>query len=182
MPNWVLNTVILDFTNATEKGKQYLSSLLAHEAPESITRPVGRPGLFGMILPMPENMDKTSPGDVFPDWYNWACANWGCKWDVDEFDLEQDGNKVRLHFTTANAEPQGWIAAVEAEGVAVEAYAAEPGNDWASAYVNGLYNDYDSIVDYRERFDEFPVLKEVLAPIWESHDDMSGGEGEDEGA
>jgi len=178
MPNWVLNTVILDFTNATEKGKEYLSSLLAHEQLDSSESPGDRPGLFGMILPMPENMDKKSPGEVFPDWYNWSRSNWGCKWDVHGFDLTQDGDKVRLHFTTANEEPQGWFAAVEGEGVSVEAYSVEPGCDWASAYVGGVYTDYDRIVHNRERFDKFPVLKEVLAATWESHDDMSQGEGE----
>ena len=81
MPNWVDNVVILDFTKASDKAKQYLERLLAYEQPESRRHEDERPGLFGMFIPVPEvlavpevldglKVKGNSRAKAMPDWYN----------------------------------------------------------------------------------------------------------------
>ena len=187
MPNWVDNVVILDFTKASDKAKQYLERLLAYEQPESRRHADERPGLFGMFLPRPEVLDGlkvegNSWAKAMPDWYRWSIQNWGTKWDVAEFGLTQEGDKVRLCFSTANSDPDKFLHLLHKEGVLVEAYAAEPGCDWAFARMGRLSHEFTNICGERERFDEFPELKDILSCYWESADECADDEADDEAA
>ena len=181
MPNWVDNVVILDFTKASEKAKQYLERLLAYEQPDSSGHEDDRPGLFGMFLPVPEVFDGLkvegpSWSEAMPNWYNWSIQNWGTKWDVPKFGLTQEGDKVRLCFSTANSDPHAYLTTLDKEGVLVEAYSAEPGCDWAYARMGSLSHEFTNICGERERFDEFPELKDILSLYWEFEDDMEADE------
>lgn len=181
MPNWVDNVVILDFTNSSDKAKQYLERLLAYEQPELSRHEDERPGLFGMFLPRPEVFDGLkvegpSWSEAMPNWYNWSIENWGTKWDVPKFGLTQEGDKVRLCFSTANSDPDKFLHLLHKEGVLVEAYAAEPGCDWAFARMGRLSHEFTNICGERERFDEFPELKDILSLYWEFEDDMEADE------
>ena len=187
MPNWVDNVVILDFTKASDKAKQYLERLLAYEQPNWGRHADERPGLFGMFLPRPEilavpevldelKVEGNSWAKAMPDWYKWSIQNWGTKWDVPEFGLTQEGDKVRLCFSTANSDPDKFLHLLHKEGVLVEAYAAEPGCDWAFARMGRLSHEFTNICDERERFDEFPELKDILRNYWECADAMEADE------
>jgi hypothetical protein len=163
MPNWVDNVVILDFTKASEKAKQYLERLLAYEQPGSEGHHEdGRPGLLGMLIPDTE-AGRTN---------EWAYKNWGTKWDVPEYGLTQEGDKVRLCFSTANSDPDKFLYLLHKEGVLVEAYAAEPGCDWAFARMGRVSHEFTNICGERERFDDFPELKEILSTYWECADEQ----------
>lgn len=37
-----------------------------------------KPGFMGTLRPIPPESED--------DWYNWNCQNWGCKWDIDNFE------------------------------------------------------------------------------------------------
>tara|TARA_B100000900_G_C20283419_1_gene595042 strand:- start:19 stop:477 length:459 start_codon:yes stop_codon:yes gene_type:complete len=63
------------------------------------------------IKPMPEALkDTTSPSDS-PNWYDWACDNWGTKWDVcspwdtDEIYSDENGETYVFKFDTAWSPP-----------------------------------------------------------------------------
>tara|TARA_Y100001973_G_C5123220_1_gene293826 strand:+ start:104 stop:652 length:549 start_codon:yes stop_codon:yes gene_type:complete len=43
------------------------------------------------------------------DWYEWACSNWGTKWDVDARIYELDENYLELEFETAWSPPVQWL-------------------------------------------------------------------------
>jgi hypothetical protein len=163
MPNWVDNVVILDFTKASEKAKQYLERLLAYEQPDSGGHHEdGRPGLLGMLTPDTE-AGRTN---------EWAYKNWGTKWDVAEYGLTQEGDKVRLCFSTADSDPDKFLHLLHKEGVLVEAYAAEPGCEWAFARMGSVSHEFTNIYSERERFDDFPELKEILSTYWECSDEQ----------
>lgn len=35
------------------------------------------------------------------DWYGWKCSNWGCKWNVEIYDVQKGENEVIYHYDTA---------------------------------------------------------------------------------
>lgn len=75
---------------------------------------------FSAIHPMPEELKESEPfndkharcGEFqkkygATDWYGWRVINWGTKWDIDKFDIEErDPTTVSLHFSTAWSPPQ----------------------------------------------------------------------------
>ena len=75
---------------------------------------------FHSILPMPEELRGTTKtfGDEVnkelvdkygaDNWYDWANANWGTKWDVDvDSDYYPECDSMTLHFDTAWGPPAG---------------------------------------------------------------------------
>ena len=40
------------------------------------------------------------------DWYDWSCANWGCKWDAGDADVKLHENELFISFSTAWAMPE----------------------------------------------------------------------------
>lgn len=57
---------------------------------------------FEVLVPKPEGL-----GD---GWLDWAIANWGTKWDVnDVFIRTEDQNSVRLLFSSAWSPPVAWF-------------------------------------------------------------------------
>ena len=40
------------------------------------------------------------------DWYDWNCANWGCKWDAGDADVNLHENELFISFSTAWAMPE----------------------------------------------------------------------------
>lgn len=43
------------------------------------------------------------------NWYDWAWANWGTKWDADCYSVSVSENSIVVGFTTAWNPPVGWL-------------------------------------------------------------------------
>jgi hypothetical protein len=80
MPNWCYNSVKIQ--GDPEELKRFIS--FSHGDNQGLS--------FDKILPAPAGIfDKAEDaqpvpsggGIKMPDWYEWCCANWGTKWDVD---------------------------------------------------------------------------------------------------
>lgn len=86
MPNWVENTIIV--TGPSESRDLLLDTFSQEFATGE--------GLFEAIVPAPEDVS---------DWYRWRLDNWGCKWDVADFSLEEYDDDFRLSFQTPWSHP-----------------------------------------------------------------------------
>lgn len=150
MPNWCNNTVTF-----------------RHEDPEMIRRVVdgyAAEGLFKEFHPIPDKLINTIAGFVEHDdprqaeharqeqdnlaefghrnWYDWAVANWGTKWDVtqegqDGPTMADDGLSVSMLFDSAWAPPvEFYQHMTEQLGFVVEAYYYEPGMAFCGKYTS----------------------------------------------
>jgi len=67
------------------------------------------------------------------DWYDWACMNWGTKWDLtddkDEVAFGRDGDTATFSFDTAWSPPVAWceFAAGMFPGIEIEIHFREDG-------------------------------------------------------
>ena len=48
----------------------------------------------------------------YPSWYEWAIANWGTKWDVQEANTLISDEYIIVHFDTAWSPPVNWLETV----------------------------------------------------------------------
>jgi hypothetical protein len=82
---------------------------------------------FKTLMPEPEYTNSEQ-------WFDWRCANWGVKWDVDgDVDVQKiDEGFYRLYFTTPWEAPLGWFKTVAAKypKLKFELVSADPGLDW----------------------------------------------------
>jgi hypothetical protein len=61
-------------------------------------------GIFQMndFVPMPEELRNTTSPQDKPNWYDWAIANWGTKWDLgEEAVVIPEDRRIGLGFNTA---------------------------------------------------------------------------------
>ena len=127
MPNWCNNSITI--TGDVETLSQLKPVIAAGE------------GLLQAIKPMPKELGETVKGsgdelqtteyDGHTNWYDWAVANWGTKWDVEchlEFEDNGDGT----------AEVSGWFDSAWAPPVDAFATLAE---DWDSCYIELMYEE-----------------------------------------
>lgn len=72
------------------------------------------PFSLNSIVPQPENIFKGNIGEKEraqcrlegrPNWYDWNCANWGTKWDVDAEISEISDSEIEISFDSAWAPP-----------------------------------------------------------------------------
>lgn len=106
MPNWVVNKLTLKHKNVNKILEKYLSE--------------GKNGSFDFdfnkIIKMPEELANTevssrTPKEVYEhnkqtygyeSWYDWACDNWGCKWNASRTDITIDSeDTIIVYFDTA---------------------------------------------------------------------------------
>jgi len=133
MPNWCNNTIT--FRGAVESLSELKDVIEAGE------------GLLQAIKPMPEALQGTAsptpqPGqanykgpqpkvDGHDNWYDWAAANWGTKWDPEvhlEFIDNEDGTaEITGWFDTA------WSPPIEA--------LSSLADDWDSCYIELYYHE-----------------------------------------
>lgn len=142
MPNWCNNSITIQGSTDTIKP-------LWEEANREGS------GLLNAIKPMPEALRGTTSPDAsaktpqpvvdgFTNWYDWALANWGCKWDVDVDNLEFTDNgdgtaQISGWFESAWAPPiQAYDTFLDdMDGCSLTADYHEPGMDFAGIYDNG---------------------------------------------
>lgn len=118
MPNWCENT-----------------ATLCHDDPEMLRRAVSavkEGALLQEFVPMPE--------DIGEGWWNWAIANWGTKWDIDEAHVVNEGDGfVTIAFLSAWSPPVEAYKKMEGElGFRIVAEYAEPGMCFQGTYNNGV--------------------------------------------
>lgn len=65
----------------------------------------------------------------YPDWYEWANANWGTKWDLKLDHIHEDDDHIEIRFDTAWGPPEPWIRKLREKfpEVRVTAFFDEPG-------------------------------------------------------
>ena len=126
MPNWVKNKVRAVNREDTAK----LIAMLVKDGPS------GKMTNFNGIIPMPEELRNTTHGyypgceEVFErnkakygcaSWYDFACHNWGTKWDGN--DVTINGNVIE--FETAWDYPEGIYSKISETIPIIVAYADE---------------------------------------------------------
>ena len=48
------------------------------------------------------------PAKEYGYWYDWRCDNWGTKWDVSDYSVNIENDKVIIHTQTAWSPPLKW--------------------------------------------------------------------------
>lgn len=97
MPNWVHNT----FTVVMGDAKKVFEFVRSAESVFD----------FNSITPMPTRVQKSDEkveweGMTIPEWYAWACDNWGAKWNACEADYSTDDPDHVISFDTAWRPPE----------------------------------------------------------------------------
>jgi len=140
MPNWCYN-------NAT----------FTHKDPAMIKKLIdgAKDGnLFNTFVPMPEELRNTSspsePNETLiekygaSDWYSWAVANWGTKWDTSFEDISDSSeNEVSTHFDTAWSPPIAFYNAMTELGFDIDATFTEEAMQYAGIYQYGEEESMD---------------------------------------
>ena len=132
MPNWVKNKVRAVNKEDTAK----LVSMLVKDGPR------GKMTNFNGIIPMPEELMNTKHGYYpgceeicernkakygYASWYDFACYNWGTKWDGNEVTINGDV----IEFETAWDHPDGIYRKIAETIPIIVAYADEDiGNNY----------------------------------------------------
>lgn len=108
MPNWCHNTLTVTGKEVSEFKKKAKSNESALS--------------FNNFVPMPEELKNTkSPDEKNPklikkygadNWYDWACINWGTKWDIEAKLIKDKKNELVYKFNTAWCPPFPWLAVV----------------------------------------------------------------------
>jgi hypothetical protein len=109
MPNWCENRVTISGDELT--CKLFIDTHVKKD-------------FFNTVIPMPEELRNTTADfrTAYPEliekygynnWYDWANANWGTKWDVDISDqVDQQSDWIQLNFETAWGPPEGVFKAL----------------------------------------------------------------------
>jgi hypothetical protein len=157
MPNWCDNVVTFE-----------------HNDPVMICRVVTGytgEGLMKEFHPIPDDLVNTMAGSYgaddarqaeleqreqanlaeygYKNWYDWAVANWGTKWDFTSRDngeaaVSDDGRSVQLSFNTAWSPPIAFYQRMEELGFKVNAFYFESGMGFCGRYSEGM-DDYHEI-------------------------------------
>lgn len=154
MPNWCTNNI--DITGPASKINAIWATATAEDG-----------GLLKAMVPMPAELIQTVKGsgdelqvekyDGFTNWYDWAVARWGTKWDVSPEGLEYTDNEdgtatISGYFESAWAPPiEAYNTFVEEnEDCSLEASYHEPGMDYAGFYSDG---DDEYCENLREQYE-----------------------------
>ena len=141
MPNWCDNQVTI---TGSESVIDKIEKIVKEEK--------GAGGLLNFFKPMPKELEDTvSPSssakkpqpmvDGFDNWYEWRCANWGTKWEVNEFYGVDRLGKTLITFAFSSA----WAPPLDAyeqfladnKDCSLKAYYYEGGCDFMGVYEDG---------------------------------------------
>jgi len=157
MPNWVYNHVTITGTEeAIANVKEFLGKKNFMTGDEEIQFN------FANLVSIPEDkleeyntihgfQDGEQVGHTEFNWYEWNCANWGCKWNASDITENTFPDSIEYWFTTPWSVPEPVIDALakyaKGKRIAFEWYAEEE-QGWGVEYeFNGhnliLVNDWD---------------------------------------
>jgi hypothetical protein len=135
MPNWCTNEV--DITGDEATIKQISEIVKANPQ-----------GIFQMndFIPMPEELRETTAPQDKPNWYDWAIANWGTKWDLgEEARVSFGSSSIGIGYDTAwGPNCEFWTAFSEKYStVQIEHRYYEEGMAFIgeASYENGSFDD-----------------------------------------
>jgi hypothetical protein len=180
MPNWCNNTVEISHTNPTKL--------------KGLIKAINRGQFCNYAIPIPQELKDTVAGRVggdeeyaqklldfkrtlnvehfgSPDWYDYAVANWGTKWDVDPYEKIEVSNQtsITFGFDSAWAPPIGVYEKLEQMGYSVRAYYYEPGMAFCGVWDEG-YDDFFEIggLNWEQVKDEIPEALDEMFGISET--------------
>jgi hypothetical protein len=145
MPNWCNNTITLKHSNP-EMLVRAKNSLLEGK-------------FLQEFIPCPQELQDTVSGWAgeendtkraknlkeygFADWYDWCCANWGTKWDVESYSAEINDGVLEASFDSAWSPPLEAYVTLEELGFEVEAMYYESGMGFCGVYADGQDDYYE---------------------------------------
>lgn len=99
------------------------------------------------------------------EWYSWCTSNWGTKWDVNIFSVEEKGNGFHLSFDSAWAPPIEAYQTLSQQGYNIQAYYHEAGMAYCGKWDSlegDLYVEYtaDTLDDIPNDIDEVFAIRE----------------------
>ena len=159
MPNWCMNTVVLE--NESKKEIDKLVEFLETKATDSN-------GFFSYLCPRPESEED--------DWYNWNVNNWGTKWEVipeKDCTTRLTDTSLQLSFDTAWAPPIAFFEYLDnnTEWKVAEANYHEPGMSFVGRYADGIDDSYE-YTDAYDDIDELDNIPEDILEYWCIRDDV----------
>lgn len=187
MPNWCNNSI--EIIGPADKIQALWAAAQAEES-----------GLLNAMVPMPEGLRNTVKGsgdelqtethDGFTNWYDWAVARWGTKWDVDienlyYEDLGDGQAQIRGSFESAWGPPTEaceTYAKANAD-VKMQLKYFEPGMSFMGVWDNeGGDTYYDDVGDMLEiTEEEDAVVYELLEhfDVWSWYETDEEAEAEE---
>lgn len=119
MPNWCDNMLTVEAKEETSSLKQLeefikiSTNKIVKEDGSIFTSVLS----FNNTVPMPEEVAKTmkmpGSGTELPDWYEWSCQNWGCKWDAHRTEIEEKEDRcISYFFRTPWSPPLPWLLTI----------------------------------------------------------------------
>lgn len=148
MPNWCSN-----YASFYHKDPEQIKKLVAAAKEDK---------LFETFVPFPNG-----------EWnYGWCIEEWGTKWDINNSDVQEDGdNDANVSFDTAWGPPIAFYHKMTGLGFEVDATYHEEGMQFAGHYTSedGDYSvEYDfNDPDWRENIEDEEV-KDILEGVYES--------------
>jgi hypothetical protein len=98
MPNWCENSItVYPYKGDKVSFERFKSSLASYQDESGGT---GYVFCFNQTVPLPEEEEE--------NWYDWCCANWGTKWDVQDADIHVEEDCLTVVCDTAWDAPTEW--------------------------------------------------------------------------
>ena len=146
MPNWCFNKVTVTgdkkkmdvFKNKAFVNDEFKFQNLIPMPKELLDT---TSGFYGEGTPKQKELEKQQAHNLkkygYKDWYDWACAKWGTKWDVDASVEYDDVDCIEIHFDSAWGPPEGVYKYIvnEFPDLSVSWFYDEPGMEVAG-YLN----------------------------------------------
>lgn len=181
--------------------KEKLAEL--HKAAEAAVGAENGNTLFQYIKPQPKDLFTGDLGSKereyciaqrIPNWYDWNIENWGTKWAESELyvgigkallqegELTEKENVLKLSFRTAWSPPEPVMDALVDDGFHVEMIYMEQGMDYWGWYINGVtewsgevFSHYvDSYGNTYAQWDELPTGAEGKGELKTIHVEGTG--------
>ena len=121
------------------------------------------------------NLMVTLPEEEKDNWYDWHCAHWGTKWDLNRFSrckVKEVDNVLNFKFFTAWSPPEKWVIYVSPyyPDLSFELKYAEAGYDFSGRTViqngtkdeeeDGKYGDFYGEIYLNESDEEYEEPEE----------------------
>ena len=144
MPNWCNNTVIFRHKDPAQidrvvqafKAERLFAEFIPCPPELLADTPVGEN--YNERVAAKEAANKEKFG--YTDWYGWAIANWGTKWDISTGEWNDEdqanANQVSLSFDTAWQPPVVFLEKMTEQGFDITSFYLEEGMGFVGKYTS----------------------------------------------